>query len=178
MTKQYYSKQELFALRNHIPINRLIESLSIPVKTTDGYFRFCCPQCGKQNTAVNPETNLARCFSCSRNYNPIDLVMVVKGLNFVQSVSYLKPFMDSPLKNPSLDIISTRESTPASLASIKTIIKRMNLPTNSLQKQDHPAHNTPVNIDKKLTQRIDNLEQQISDLKNKLSEIEQLFTKS
>ncbi|WP_208596420.1 hypothetical protein [Desulfonatronospira thiodismutans] len=41
-------------------------------------------------TACNPRTNLARCFRCERNFNPIDLVMVVKGLNFREAVEFLQ----------------------------------------------------------------------------------------
>ena len=37
-------------------------------------------------TATNPRTNLGRCFRCQRNFNPIDLVMVVKRYTFLQAV--------------------------------------------------------------------------------------------
>ena len=78
-----YAKQTLRRLRNEIPINILIaDILELPHKTVEGYFRFLCPRCGGFDTATNPKTNLARCFSCQENFNPIDLTMIVKRQNF------------------------------------------------------------------------------------------------
>ena len=85
-----FSAENLRKLRNEIPIHRLIgDLLGIPCKVRDGYFRFLCPLCSDFNTATNPKTNLARCFSCKRNFNPIDIVMIEKRLNFVEAVEYL-----------------------------------------------------------------------------------------
>ena len=39
--------------------------------------------------STNPKTNLARCFRCEKNFNPIDMVMVVKRFNFVEAVEFL-----------------------------------------------------------------------------------------
>ncbi len=92
MTK-YYSKDVLKELRNKIPINDLIaEHLNIPYKISEGYFRFLCPICNEFQTATNSKTNLARCFTCEKNYNPIDMVMHVKRLSFVDTVEYLREF--------------------------------------------------------------------------------------
>lgn len=86
-----FSSEELFELRNHIPINNLIEvQLGLPSKISEGFFRFLCPLCNEFQTATNPKTNLARCFRCMRNFNTIDLVMICKGKDFVESVRYLK----------------------------------------------------------------------------------------
>jgi DNA primase len=77
-------------MRNNIPISIVIaDVLEMPSKTTEGYFRFLCPLCNEFNTATNPKTNLARCFGCRRNFNPIDMVMVVKRMNFKEAVEYL-----------------------------------------------------------------------------------------
>ena len=85
-----YSKRILTRMRNDIPISTVIaDILEIPSKTTEGYFRFLCPLCNEFNTATNPKTNLARCFGCRRNFNPIDMVMVVKRMNFKEAVEYL-----------------------------------------------------------------------------------------
>ena len=85
-----YSKELLARLRNEIPISIVIgDILDMPSKTTEGYFRFLCPVCNEFNTATNPKTNLARCFGCRRNFNPIDMVMVVKHMNFKDAVEYL-----------------------------------------------------------------------------------------
>lgn len=91
--KRRFSSQELFSLRNNIPINSLIEKILIIPSGFDGtYFRFACPICGEYDTATNPKTNLARCFRCERNFNTIDLVMLCEKMNFVQSVEYLKAY--------------------------------------------------------------------------------------
>lgn len=77
-------------LRNDIPITVLIaDLLELPSKTSEGYFRFLCPVCSEFDTATNPKTNLARCFRCEKNFNTIDMTMVVKRLNFLETVEYL-----------------------------------------------------------------------------------------
>ena len=89
--KRRFSAQELFELRNNVPVDALIENvLNIPVKQSDGLFRFLCPVCNEFQTAANLSANLARCFRCERNFNPIDIVMIAKGVGFVESVNYLK----------------------------------------------------------------------------------------
>jgi DNA primase len=85
-----YSKELLRRLRNEIPIAILISDLlKLPNKVSEGYFRFLCPICSEFNTATNQKTNLARCFRCKKNFNPIDMVMEVKRVGFVDAVGYL-----------------------------------------------------------------------------------------
>ncbi len=92
--KGRFTGNELFKLRNLIPVDKLIgDRLNIPSKISEGYFRFLCPICNEFQTATNPKTNLARCFLCERNFNPIDLVMIVRGVGFVESVRYLKDLL-------------------------------------------------------------------------------------
>lgn len=87
---QRYSKAVLQKLRNDTPIDCVIaDILNQPNKISEGYFRFLCPICSEFTTAINPRTNLARCFSCRRNFNPIDMVMAVKTYSFIQAVDYL-----------------------------------------------------------------------------------------
>lgn len=89
MTKRY-SYKTLRTLRNNIPIAILIaDILELPCKTVDGYFRFLCPLCDGFDTATNPKTNLARCFTCQQNFNTIDLTMIVKHHNFRDAVKFL-----------------------------------------------------------------------------------------
>jgi len=89
-----FSKQELWELRNLIPINILIQSiLQIPCKMSEGYFRFLCPICSDFNTATNKKTNLARCFQCEKNFNPIDMVMIAEHQNFIHAVNFLKTLL-------------------------------------------------------------------------------------
>jgi len=87
---QHVTKQELRHLRNKIDINAVIEHLEIPWKIREGYVRFLCPLCSEFDTATNPHTNLARCFRCEQNFNPIDLVMIDQRNTFLQAVSYLR----------------------------------------------------------------------------------------
>jgi len=97
-----YSKDFLRRLRNEIPIAILISDLlNLPNKVSEGYFRFLCPICSEFNTATNQKTNLARCFRCEKNFNPIDMVMEVKRVGFVDAVEYLSEIVSrrSKLKN-------------------------------------------------------------------------------
>lgn len=81
-------------LRNHIPIASLIRHLGLDHRMDGSLFRFRCPHCQGFHTGVKTETNLARCFDCLINFNPIDMVMVVKRVGFRESVSYLSDFSD------------------------------------------------------------------------------------
>lgn len=90
----YISKDLLRNLRNDIPIKEVISNvLKIPNKVSEGYFRFLCPICNEFHTAINKRTNLARCFSCNKNFNPIDIVMICKNLNFLNTVNFLKTIL-------------------------------------------------------------------------------------
>jgi len=85
-----YTSDDLMRMRNQIPIAYLIaEILTLPWKQSEGYFRFLCPDCAEFNTATNEKTNLARCFRCERNFNPIDMVMAVKSCNFRDAVEMI-----------------------------------------------------------------------------------------
>lgn len=89
------SKSHLRELRNRVEIIPLIaDVLEVLYKTHDGRFRFMCPLCHDFDSAVNTDTNLARCFRCQRNFNPIDMVMIVKRYSFIQAVRYLQPMLD------------------------------------------------------------------------------------
>ncbi|MCP4911594.1 MAG: hypothetical protein GY909_00635 [Oligoflexia bacterium] len=86
------SGELLRKLRNDIPIDILIARvLKIPSKYSEGYFRFLCPVCNEFNTATKKETNLARCFRCNKNFNPIDIVMTYYNKNFLDTVKFLMP---------------------------------------------------------------------------------------
>jgi hypothetical protein len=88
--KRSFSAQQLYQLRNFIPIDVLIaEKLLIPCKQSDGHLRFFCPLCREFQTATMQKTNLARCFRCEKNFNTIDLVMLWQNTDFVQSAKFL-----------------------------------------------------------------------------------------
>jgi len=103
-----YTKQTLRKLRNDIPIAILIASiLEIPHKTAEGYFRFLCPLCGGFDTATNPKTNLARCFTCNRNFNTIDLTMIDKHQNFREAVEFLQGIRKFDVKQLCTDLAAS-----------------------------------------------------------------------
>ncbi len=89
---QKFTQNELYELRNFIPINDLIRELKIPCKVSEGYFRFLCPICKEFQTGTKSQTNLARCFRCERNFNTIDFVLICEGQSFVDAVRFLQIF--------------------------------------------------------------------------------------
>jgi hypothetical protein len=90
MTK-HYSDTFLRTVRNKIPINNVITHLlKMETRYLNKLFRFRCPLCGNYHTAIKKKTNLARCFDCKKNYNSIDLVIIVANCNFVDAVERLK----------------------------------------------------------------------------------------
>lgn len=89
---QYYSADFLRTLRNEILIDEVITNLMKP--EVRNKFRFRCPLCYNFHTATNHVTNLARCFDCQKNFNPIDLVMTVGKCSFMDAVKILKDRID------------------------------------------------------------------------------------
>ena len=85
-----YTAGFLTKLRNDIDIDLVISRLRLERRDSKKFLRFRCPVCHGFHTATNAKTNLARCFDCRRNFNPIDLVMAVTARNFVQTVEFLK----------------------------------------------------------------------------------------
>jgi len=86
-----YSTDLLRTLRNDIDIAELIAgALDWPSKNSEGQFRFLCPICSEFNSATNPKTNLARCFRCQKNFNPVDMVMTINQCSFVEAVEFLR----------------------------------------------------------------------------------------
>ncbi len=91
---KHFSSRELFEIRNSIRIDVLIEKkLDIPSKISEGFFRFLCPLCNEFQAAVNPQTNLGRCFRCEKNFNTIDMVMIWHNTGFIDSVKYLQTIL-------------------------------------------------------------------------------------
>ena len=100
-----YAKEMLRELRNDLPIAILIaDILGLPAKTADGKFRFLCPLCSGFDTATNPKTNLARCFTCRKNFNTIDITMTVKRKNFREAVQFLREIQNVNAKKFCADL--------------------------------------------------------------------------
>jgi hypothetical protein len=88
---QYYSADYLRMLRNDIPIDKVIvDLLKLELRNHRKMLRFRCPLCQGFHTATNHKTNLARCFDCQKNFNPIDLIMAVGNCGFLDAVEFLK----------------------------------------------------------------------------------------
>ena len=93
----YFTDDFLRRLRNDIHINEVIGALGMETRRGADLCRFRCPLCGGFHTATNPQSNLARCFDCKVNFNPIDLVMETTRCNFMDSVEFLKKQMNVPV---------------------------------------------------------------------------------
>ena len=85
-----YTDGFLTRLRNDIDIDLVINRLRLDTRHSEKILRFRCPVCHGFHTATNPQTNLARCFDCKINFNPIDLVMAATARSFVETVEFLK----------------------------------------------------------------------------------------
>ena len=85
-----FSSELLRRLRNEIPIDSVISLLNLETKKAHDMLRFRCPLCFNFHTATNHKTNLARCFDCKKNFNPIDLVMTVNNRRFIEAVEFLE----------------------------------------------------------------------------------------
>ena len=119
----------LRALRNEVSIDDLIRShLDVPWKEREGYLRFLCPHCGDFHTATNPKTNLARCFRCRVNLNPIDLVMAAEGCGFLDAVKILTPLLEARRHQMS------QQTKPSSETPITETCRKGSLPDRILRK--------------------------------------------
>lgn len=88
---RYFTDELLRRLRNEIGWPSLLEQLNWPHKQRQGQLAFLCPRCGEYLSAVNPATNLGRCFYCETNFNPIDFVIAARDCDFTTAVRYLTP---------------------------------------------------------------------------------------
>jgi hypothetical protein len=84
------TREYLRRLRNEIDFGNLFRHIRWPHKRQDGKLIFVCPECGESQTDVNHRTNLARCFRCEKNWNPIDMTMAVYRIEFIEAVGQLE----------------------------------------------------------------------------------------
>ena len=116
-----FTKQQLFQVRNKIDIDWLInEKLNIE-RQFNGAWRFRCPLCQELNTATQKKTNLARCFSCQKNFNTIDIVIYTKKINFVPSVRFLLSLLDKKTPQPDADKNNTNNTNANQQKELKAI---------------------------------------------------------
>jgi hypothetical protein len=173
MTHQRFSSSQLYSLRNQISVRMLIEeTLRIPCRMTEGCFRFLCPVCNGFNTAVNPETNLARCFQCENNYNTIDLVMLTRQTKFVDSVKFLQDIHQEqstcPINKPIQSNRPQEDSGPCRIGQvIADILPAAHAASPGQSNLDHPIASHRVadeNRIAKLELQLEYLVRQIQEL--------------
>jgi len=163
MATRRFSSEELYTLRNDIPIDRVIKNaLNIPCRISEGCFRFLCPLCNEFNTAVNPATNLARCFFCEKNFNTIDLVMVVTQSDFVNSIRFLKDYQKN-IPNQIQRIKPFAKPPENGLEHIGNVLKMIDTPSAPIA----PS----CGSDEKLCNRILALEKKLDSLAQRIEEI-------
>jgi hypothetical protein len=135
MTRRF-SSRELSFLRNKIPVERVIVSfLSLQHRRDSSKLRFACPLCGGFDTSIQARTNLARCFSCKRNFNPIEIVMAHLNLGFAESADWLKDRdAGSVIETP-----VASEKARSSPSSIGGILSGMFLPPCPASPETTPA---------------------------------------
>lgn len=88
---QYFTRDYLRRIRNEIPVTRLLKHLGWPSKQREGEFFTLCPCCREFLVKKTPQENLGHCFACHRNFNTIDLVMLIDDVDFVTAVKTLEP---------------------------------------------------------------------------------------
>lgn len=88
-----FKPEYLRRMRNDIPWPELLEWLKWVHKVREGRLVFLCPRCSETLTAVNPSTNLGRCFRCEKNWNPIDFTMETCELDFKNAIALLAPIL-------------------------------------------------------------------------------------
>ena len=157
MTRRF-SPKELSFLRNRVPVDRVIENmLELPTRRNHDKLSFACPVCGGYDTSINTAHNLARCFACRQNFNPIELVMHQLQIGFVESVKWLKNRIPAtPPQNKALG----NNYQPACVGDILADI----MPTLAHGKLGAPS---PQSI----TQRLSDLEHRVRHLYRVIDEL-------
>ena len=184
MTKKYFSRSQLVALRNNIGVDTLIkEILNVPCASRQGRFSFLCPLCGQFNTSVNHNTNLARCFDCKKNFNTIDLVMLIRQCNFVDSVRFLKKLHDSMLSGPRCNHVnvgtnlqishgSLRQSSCSAPVHVSNILNGFIKPMTNSETEKQPSDNSQaLSMGSDINDRIAKLEQKMEALAYQLDKM-------
>lgn len=185
-----FSKEELYLLRNNIPIELLIEqTLKIPSKNTRGIFRFLCPSCNDFYTSVNYKNNLAKCFSCKSSFNTIEMVIEVRKTPFVQAVRFLQKHYDKLCPKQEISVRSSRTSdndichysgnnTKSKRQNSETAVPISEIIPGLLQKAPYNGRtqkNNPQDISYHALKKLEQIEQDLSKLVQKVKQIKELF---
>ena len=92
---QYFTRDYLYRIRNEIPVLSLLQHLDWPSKYREGDVFFLCPhpKCREFMVKKTPEENLGHCFHCHRNFNTIDLTMLIEHVKFTEAIERLDPLL-------------------------------------------------------------------------------------
>ena len=169
MATRRFSSEELYRLRNDIPIDTVIKNaLDIPWRISEGSFRFLCPLCNEFNTAVNPATNLARCFRCGRNFNTIDLVMVITQSDFVNSIRFLKDYQQKKNRDHIRPIKPNAKAPELGLEHLGNVLQSILPPPASIPPSCESGEKSCYRL-LRLEKKLDDLTQRIEEIARSLS---------
>lgn len=158
-----FSVRELSFLRNKVPIACVIETmLSVAIGNNNGKPSFLCPVCQSANTSINSRHNLAKCFDCQKNFNPIEFVMHQRHISFVDSVKWLQRQNREPAPEKSSSPKNPCEQT----LRIGDVLSGM-LPSLSAKTTADPAIEA-------LTKRVSDLEDNVKQLDLLINELRSL----
>ncbi len=179
-----FTGQQLYELRNNLPVRYVIESvLNISNRVSGDVFRFECPICSGWHTGVKYEKNLARCFDCRANFNPIDLAIRIRQEDFYPSASFLwdlyQSFRNPPPNELQAPVTHARAPEPArtiqavkfkpietdELISIGSILGNFGFPQSGGDKQCSA-------LCWKMESQIEQLEKDVIRLKNQVAKLE------
>ena len=177
--RRRFSDQQLFDLRNHIPIDVVIEKLlRLPSKIIQGSLRFRCPLCAQFNTDIQPNTNQARCFCCEKKFNPIDIVMAVNHTDFIESVKLLIDYKANSFHDQnkiSINAFVKKDSclTPRKPAKVPIPIGQIvsELIVKDQTKNDEPDTTASLSQNSPLTKRVTKLEQDVRLLSHQINHL-------
>ena len=158
---QRFSAAELRFLRNRIPIKKVIETLpGLHSQEKKGNLSFACPICGGFETSINTPHNLARCFPCRQNFNPIEFVMHQLNIGFVDSIKWLKNHMSPTPAYPQTSNANANNAQPTAISDIISDILSL------------PHMKTDTKNLESIIQRIICLEHQVRNLYSVLTDLQ------
>lgn len=145
-------------------MDRVIETL-FGSANQDSKRRFTCPICAGSDTCVNVGHNLARCFSCLRNFNPIELVMHQLKISFVDSVRWLQRRMPPVHQHTT----STNTSVNADPCAIGDILSHMIPSPPAPSETNAPTIESIAEKIAHLDHRLNRIERLVSELQASLN---------
>lgn len=161
MTRRF-SPEELSFLRNKVPIGQVVETLlALPIQKRNGKLSFSCPICGGFDTSINTAHNLARCFVCHQQFNPIEFVMHQLKIGFVDSVKWLKNRVPASPTHLNMPTVSGNKAPPTAIGDILSDV------------MSTLAHSkTDVQSLESIVQRISRLEDQLRHICRTVNELQ------